>query len=367
MSDLIAYREGISAIDEQMAKLFEKRMELCSNIAAFKQKNGLGVRDPEREKNLIDRNKSFIENDDIRPYYMNFLRNTIDLSCSYQEMKMSGMKIAYNGVEGAYAYIAAKKMFPSARLLSMPDFISAYKSVESGECDCAVLPLENSLAGEVGTVMDLMYSGSLFINRLYDLPIRHYLLGIKGSTRDSVKTVISHPQALSQCSAYLSKMGFETEGVVSTSVAAMKVFDSQDPSLAAIASEESAELFDLSIIDSDLQDSDLNTTRFAVFSRSMNQSDNTIKYENGTFILVFTVKNEAGALASTLNIIGAHGYNMRSLKSRPMKNLQWNYYFYMEAEGNIHTQNGEDMLRELSVICDGLKLVGVFNQEGEQQ
>ena len=114
-------------------------------------------------------------------------------------------------------------------------------------------------------------------------------------------------------------------------------------------------------MDHDIQDFEFNSTRFAAFSRTLNTQDAQIKRENESFILVFTVKNEAGALASTLNIIGVHGYNMRSLKSRPMKDLQWNYYFYIEAEGNINSRNGKMMLQELSALCGGLKLVGTFH------
>ena len=361
MDELKEYRENISEIDKEMAALFEKRMENCKKIADYKQRNGLSIRDKKREDELVAANKDVVADDEIRPYYVNFLKNTIDLSCTYQEMQMNGMKIAYSGVEGAFAYIAAKKMFPKGRLIANEDFIEAYKSVESGEADCAVLPIENSLAGEVGTVMDLMYSGSLYINQIYDLPVRHHLLGVPGSSIDSIKTVITHPQASSQCAKYLSRHGISTETAANTAVAAKQIAKRNDVSVGAIASEDTADLYGLCIIDHDIQDMSTNSTRFAAFSRSMYTHDNSIKYDNESFILVFTVKNEAGALASTLNIIGAHGYNMRSLKSRPMKDLQWNYYFYIEAEGNINNQNGKDMLRELSALCAGLKLVGTYH------
>ena len=361
MDELKEYRSNISEIDKKMAALFEERMENCKKIADYKQKNGLSVRDIKRENDLVAVNKELIADDEIRPYYVNFLKNNIDLSCSYQEMQMSGMKIAYSGVEGAFAFIAAKKMFPKSRLVSNGDFVEAYRSVEAGDADCAVLPIENSLAGEVGTVMDLMYSGTLYINQIYDLPVRHHLLGVPGSTIDDIKTVVSHPQAINQCGKYLGRRRISTETATNTAVAAKMISEKSDKSIGAIASEATAELYGLDILDHDIQDVSTNSTRFAVFSRSMNTHDNSIKYENESFILVFTVKNEAGALASTLNIIGAHGYNMRSLKSRPMKDLQWNYYFYIEAEGNINNQNGKDMLQELSALCAGLKLVGTYH------
>lgn len=360
MSDLKANRDRIQEIDKQMAALFEERMKAAKEIGIYKQEHGLSVRDKAREADLIDRNKEYIEDDDIRSYYIRFLKQTIELSVALQEKFANGIKIAYGGVEGAYAYIAARHMFPGANYIAKPDHTEAYKSVENGECDCAVLPIENSFAGEVGTVMDLMYTGSLFINQVYDMPIRHRLLGVKGCSADTIKTVISHPQALAQCSGYVSKMGFETESAKSTSAAAEKVKTLNDTTVAAIGSDETAELFGLEVINSDIQRPGENTTRFAVFSRVQNKTVDTRRLEDAKFILVFTTKNEAGALASMLSTIGSHGYNMRNLKSRPLKSLPWNYYFYVEGEGNIHTKNGMDMMHELSVLGADIKLVGSY-------
>ena len=174
---------------------------------------------------------------------------------------------------------------------------------------------------------------------------------------------MSHPQALGQCSRYLSGRQLETETAANTSAAARQVLEAGDPSFAAIASEETASLFGLEILDNDIQNSGLNTTRFAVLSRSLRKGDPAAGSADENFILLFTVRNEAGALASVLNIIGAHGYNMRNLKSRPLPDMAWNYYFYLEAEGNIHTRNGQDMLQELSALCAGLKLAGTFREE----
>ena len=359
-NQLTVYRSQISEIDRQMAALFEQRMKICASIAEYKQSCGLSVRDYTREKEMIDRNRKLIEDPEIESYYVRFLRSVVDLSCALQEQKMQGMKVAYSGVEGAFAYIAARQMFPTARLDAQADFATAYRSVENGDVDCCVLPLENSSAGEVGTVMDLLFSGSLFVNQVLDLPVRHQLLGCPGASLKDIHMVISHPQALSQCSDYLNSHGFETQDASNTALAAKQVLELGDPTIAAIASDETARIFGLEILDSNIQDTDVNTTRFAAFSRVPNRPVSPKKREDEHFILVFTVKNEAGALAQTLNIIGAHGFNMRSLRSRPMKNLSWRYYFYLEAEGNIYTENGQDMLRELGAICARLQLAGTY-------
>lgn len=184
MSQLDQIRTKINDIDEKMAALFEERMHMSEQVAAFKRERGLSVRDAERERELIARSAACIGDEAVGSYYAQFLRKVIDLSCAYQTRLMEGMQVAYCGVEGAYAYIAARRMFPQARLVSYPDFSAAYHAVERGEVDSVVLPLENSYAGEVGTVMDLLFSGELFINQVLDLDISHSLLGMDGATPD---------------------------------------------------------------------------------------------------------------------------------------------------------------------------------------
>ncbi|MDD5923923.1 MAG: prephenate dehydratase domain-containing protein [Clostridia bacterium] len=360
MDELKKARVEIENIDTEMAKLFEKRMSLSETIAAYKKEHALPVKDQQRESEIINKYKSNIHSTQIMSYYTQFLKNIISLSCQYQSMLMSGQRVAYCGVEGAFAYIATKRMFPDASLVAYPSFSDVYASVERGECDCAVLPLENSYAGEVGTVMDLIFSGDLYVNRVIDVPIRHNLIANKDSDISQIKTVISHTQALHQCKKYIDDHNFDTMSYSNTAVAAKYVKETNDPSLAAIASEETAEFFDLKIIDSAINDVTNNTTRFAAFSRVQSKPSALGVRENESFIIVFTVENKAGSLAQTLNIVGAHGFNMRSLRSRPMKNLQWSYFFYLEAEGNINNQNGQDMLRELSAICARLKVIGTF-------
>ena len=361
MDELQKSRQTIEEIDKEMARLFEKRMDAAARIAEYKKEKGLSVKDSTREDALIEKNLGYIENPEHEGYYVNFMRNTINISRRFQEKLLSGMKVAYSGAAGAFAYIAAKTLFSEAELVCKHDFALAYKSVESGECDCAVLPLENSYAGEVSTVLDMAFSGSLFINQVIDLPVRHCLVGLPGSERKDIKKVISHPQALAQCTDYIERHEFTTKGFGNTALAAERVKEMNDPTVAAIASRETAEIMGLSILDENIQDSGINTTRFAVFSRSENAKKPEGRKDDEQFILVFTVKNEAGALAQTLNIIGAHGFNMRSLRSRPMKGLLWDYYFFIEAEGNINTVNGQDMMKELGALCARLKMLGSYN------
>ena len=358
MSDLKDIRKRINEIDKEMARLFEERMKASHEVANYKKEHALPIYDSTREQKVINKNVEFIKDEDIKEYYVNFLQNTMDISKRYQTSLLKGLKVAYSGVQGAFAYIAAKKMFPNAEYISYLSFNDAYKACEQGECDVCVLPLENSYAGEVGLVMDLMFSGSLYVNQVYELEVTHNLIGKKGTSIEKIKKVYSHKQALDQCIDFINEYKLEVEEAPNTAVAAKLVAELDDESVAAIASSETAELYDLEIIKSNINVSNINTTRFGAFCRVLHNpiSNNSSQQ----CILVYTVKNEAGALAKTLNIIGSHGFNMRSLRSRPMKELIWNYYFYVEIEGNINNNEGKDMLKALSIFCDKLKVVGVY-------
>ena len=360
MDKLNEARMTINEVDREMAGLFERRMQAVKRIAEYKKEHGLPIYDAAREKAVLERNAEFIRDYEVRSYYTRFMADTMAVSKQYQERVISGAKIAYCGIEGAFANIAAKKIFPYGRSVSYRDFRSAYEAVERGDCDCCVLPIENSYAGEVGQVMDLMFSGSLYVNGIYTLRIAHQLLGVEGASIKDVRTVVSHPQALAQCAEYIRIHGFETVEYANTAKAAKAVKDGGDRTVAAIASSETARLYGLETLDHDINESAVNSTRFAVFSRAQNQQLST---ENGKFMLMFTVKNEAGALVQALNVLASYGFNMRALRSRPMKDLAWEYYFYIEAEGDETGRNGTDMLRHIALHCDKLKVVGHYSDE----
>lgn len=358
--DLEKMRAKINDIDEKMAELFVQRMETSKAIAEYKIEYSLPIADKNREQVVIQRNAERIENTVMREYYINFLKTTMELSKAYQRRIMENMIVGYSGVPGAFGYMAAKQMFPDAKLVAYPDFNEAYLDCEKGKCDAVVLPIENSYAGDVGSVMDLTFSGSLYINQIVELDVVHHLMGTKEATKETIQEVISHPQALAQCAEFIQTNHYTIKECVNTAVAGKEVVEKNNPTLAAIASIETANLYGLKIIESNINSSRNNTTRFAAFSRCANQPIPTNKMGEH-FILVFTVWNEAGALAKTLNIIGAHGFNMRNLKSRPMKKLMWNYYFFVELDGNINTEDGKEMLKQLSTVCDRLKLVGTYH------
>lgn len=346
-------RATLTGIDRELLRLFEQRMQAVAGIAAYRQERGL----PARNADAAPESPGAVSDPEIAEYAPLFLQRLSELSARYQTRLQSGMRIAYCGAEGAFAFLAAGRLFSGSQRQGYPDFSKAYTSVESGECDCAVLPLENSSAGEVGAVLDLLYSGSLYVNRVAAFPVRHCLLANPGTRLSDIRTVLSHPQALMQCAGFLNALNAEAQEAANTALAAKTVRESGDPSLAAIASEEAAAHFGLTVLRGDISDRADNATRFAVLSRVPNRD---IAKENPHFLLFFTVPDRAGALVQALNILGVHGYNLCRLRSRPMKGLTWHYYFYVEAEGDPQTTDGQAMLRELNTLCGSLKLVGVF-------
>lgn len=356
MSDkLEKARSIINEVDAQMAELFVKRMRAVETVYEYKKEFGLPILDPKREDAVIEKNAALIGDDVLKGYYIDQLKHMMRVSRAYQYRLQNGLNVAYSGTEGAFAHVAAGKIFPSANRIPCRDFQEAYESVLSGACDVAVLPIENSYAGEVGQTIDLIFSGGLFINGIYELAIHQNLLGIKGAEVAGINQVTSHPQALGQCRDYIERKGFTTIEASNTAVAAKMVANANDRTLGAIASEETAHLYGLEVLDADINQSSENTTRFAVLSKVQATSP---KLTNS--VLMFTVKHEAGSLAKAISIIGSFGYNMTALRSRPLREHSWQYYFYVEVDGRTDTENGAKMMEELNLVCDRLKVVGTF-------
>ncbi len=266
------------------------------------------------------------------------------------------MKVAYSGIKGAYANIAAMKIFEGAECVPCSSFGSVYDAVTKGECDYGVLPIENSFAGDVSQVMDLLYFGNLYINGIYEMPIIHHLVGIMNTDISRIRAVYSHPQALDQCAEYIKEKGFIQNASSNTAVAARGVADLMDPSLAAIASAETAELYGLKVLDEKINERDDNMTRFVVVS----PSPEPITPLREEFSLILTVKDEAGSFAKAVTTIGNEGFNMRAIRSRPAKRLAWSYYFYIEGDGDLESENGVRMISRLKENCEVIRVIGNY-------
>ena len=358
--DLQAIRKEIAEVDERMAELFVRRMRLAQDVASYKKTYGLPILDAEQEARVLERGAQRVQDALISGYYRSFLQSVMDLSKQYQHRLIEGVRVAYNGVPGAFAHIAAGRIFPDAVLTSFSSFRDAYDAAASGACDYAVIPIENSYAGEVGPAMDLMFDGDLYVTGVYTLPITQNLLAVPGTRIADVHRVISHPQALSQCAVYIKRHGWETVTAENTAAAAKQVAAAKDPSTAAIASAETAALYGLDVLDHDINESAVNTTKFAVFTRV--REDRRPGGED-SFILMFTAADVAGSLAKAINVISDYGFNMKTLRSRPVREKAWEYYFYVVVEGDVFAPRGQRMLEALSGQCQKLKVAGHYTAE----
>ena len=267
------------------------------------------------------------------------------------------MTVSYSGIEGSFAAMAVDAIFPEETRMPCHSFREAYEKVVRGECEACVLPIENSYAGEVGQVSDLMFSGSLKIVGVYELPVSQCLLGVEGSSVDTVRKVMSHPQALEQCGDFIAGHGYEVIPNENTARAAREVAKQGDVSLGAIGSRAAAELYGLTILEEDINGSAQNVTRFAVFKDP--EAVGTMQPMKNT-ILIFTIRDFAGALARAISIIGKHNYNMRVIRSRPVKDVNWQYYFYTEIEAHLDTEEGWRMLEQLKTACEVIKVIGTY-------
>jgi len=359
MSDLDKARQAINDTDREIVRLFEQRMDAVRQVAEYKKEHGIPVVDTAREEHIVRKNAALVENEDYRSYYVSFLRSAMELSKDYQHRLLDGMRVAYSGVEGAFANIVAERIFPDAKAIPHSDFADAYGAVADGDCDCALLPVENSHNGDVGKVLDLAFFGNLYVTGVYEAEIVQNLLVVPGTTLEDIKTVISHPQALGQCAAYIKHYGFNTVEAVNTAVAVQQVAEIGRKDIAAIGSVEAGEKFGLTKLEGHINESGQNTTRFAVFSRARRAPSP----KDTRFILLFTVNNTAGSLGRAVSVIGEHGFNLRALKSRPTKELVWDYYFYAEGEGDLTGENGKAMLRELKECCSNVKILGSYEKE----
>lgn len=356
-------RERINKIDAEMARLFAERMEAARDVASYKKENGMPIFDAAREAQVIERNSAMVEDEVLRSYYVEFLKYNMKLSKEYQRQLLGGMKVAFCGVRGAFAEAAALKIFPKSQAVSYPSFKDAYRACEEGECDVAVLPIENSFEGDVAPVLDLMFFGSLYAKGIYELEVVHNLLVKPGTRLEDIKEVVSHPQALGQCAKFNEDHGFKVTEMSNTALAAKTVAESDRRDIAAIASQEAGELYGLNVLVPHINTSSANVTRFVVLSRAKE----TPKESDKKFILYFTVKNEAGCLGKALSIIGDYGFNLAALKSRPTKELVWDYYFFAEGSGNINGDIGTLMIRKLGDVCSSVKIVGSFENEVKLQ
>ena len=356
MDALEQARAEIDTVDAQLAALFERRMAAVLQVAEYKRAHGLPIYDAAREAAVLEKAAARIQQPALRPYYKDHVQHMMDLAKQYEAAVLGQSRAAYQGVEGAFAHIALKALFPHAEAVSYSTWDEVFEAVASGEAAHGVVPFENSHAGDVSAVLDLCYNHpELWVVDVYDLPISQNLLVLPGTQLSQLRTVYSHQQAIAQSETFLKQFRLPATAMANTAMAAKFVAESKDPTKAAIASAETAALYGLEILVPNINTDGDNTTRFIVLSREKPTVGNR-------FSLLFTVDNKPGKLAEVIQVIGASGFNMESIKSRPMPHVPFEYYFYVELVGDAAAGETAALLRELDRTCRTVRLLGVYTK-----
>ena len=363
MDDLQKARAEIDAIDAQMAALFEQRMQAVGQVARYKAATGKAVFDPAREQAVLDKNTARIGDEALRPYYRAFLEQAIAVSSAYQRELLGRDAAAYQGVEGAWSHIALRRLFPFACVKAFPTWAGVCDAVTGGQTQFGVLPFENSNAGDVSTVLDLLWARpALTVTAMADLPIRQDLLAVPGAALGDIRTVLSHQQALDQSRPFLQANGLATRDWSNTADAARYVAEQKDKSLAAIASAETAALYGLEILARGINEDGDNTTRFIVVERG-GESALAEPRAGQRLGLLFTVDHKPGRLARAIEYIGGQGFNMECIKSRPLPHVPFEYYFYVQliCQQDLTEADCAAFLRGMEALCRTVRLLGVFD------
>ncbi|MDP4153432.1 MAG: prephenate dehydratase domain-containing protein [Bacillota bacterium] len=372
--DLKDLRDEINKVDDELSRLFSQRMLLSEKVAALKTDTDQPVYNEERENEIIKNAEKRFDKS-IAGKGASLYSSIMLLSREYQYEYMiengkspkiierflnkdvyEEKRVCYYGSECSWSNLAAMKMCPDAEFSGSPDFDTVFEKVASGEADAGILPLDNSTAGTVREVYDLLLKNNLFISATCLLDIEYSLAGSKNTSKDTVKTVFSHPQSLSQCRNYLSENGFIPKEYFNTAAAAKFVSESGDNTTAALCNMYAAEKYGLEIIDDKIRDSALNTTRFIKVTGKP-----LVTVKSDIISIAFNLKNKSGVLAALLAVFKDYGVNLMKIESRPIPEKPFEYLFYLDFAGNIMDEKTKSILLLLESELPEIYLLGNYS------
>lgn len=364
-------RNDIDSIDKEILSLFIKRMSLCKNVAQFKIENNLPVYQGNREQDIIDNIRentpSHLADGAAALFY-----NIMDISkCVQQEellmntpfistkkLDLSGnVKVGCQGMDGSNSNTAADLLFNSPNIVYYHEFEDVFKAVDNGDVKFGVLPVQNSTTGSIIQIYDLMKKYDFYVARMVRVEIDHCLAVKKNTNFNNVKNVYSHPQALSQCSAFISENNLRAIPYENTATAAKFISQSNEP-LAAICSERCANMYDFNIIAKNIADSSPNYTRFICISKDFYLSDDA-----DVISILITIPNIQGSLSRLLTKFFVNGLNLEKLESRPLAGGSFNVMFYIDFQGNVNNPKVSALLTELQNEYPSFKFIGNFKEQ----
>ena len=364
--DLTEYRKEIDKIDDEILTLFLKRMEVASKVADFKKENGLSTVQKGREREILQRVSE--KSGALMEDYSRILFATLmDLSKSYQNKRNSVNKgelskriakaldntpkifphsgsVACQGIEGAYSQIACDKLFKNPYIRYVKSFEDVFVAVENGSCSYGILPIENSIHGTVNTVYDLMKNYNFHIIKSIKLKINHVLMAKNGVSMSDIKEIVSHEQALGQCSEFLKQYpDIKLTVCENTAVAAKLVSSSGRCDIAAISSPDCAEYYGLSILDENIANSDSNFTRFICITKELEIYPGADRTS-----IIINLPHTPGSLNAIISKFAMAGLNLTKLESRPIAGRDFEFSFYFDLEASIYSEDTVAILDELA-------------------
>lgn len=366
-------RESIDKLDETIVKALGERQKIVREILSNKLENEDEIRDPEREEKLLEKIRHKAPEVGMDPYFLEQLyREIIHHSVRYQthafmdhqneRSRDETIKVSYQGTDGAFSHQAAMRHFEqrysNVECIGYTRFDEAAQAVEDGEVDVGFLPIENTTAGSINDTYDLLNEKELFVIGEEVLKVQHCLMGPEKVQIENIRRILSHPQAIAQCSKFLTSLPrCHVESYFDTAMAARKVRDDADLSQAAIASAFAAEIYGLKILKRDLANQKENYTRFVIISPETVTCDPQLNCKTS---LIFATVDEKGELLKCLNLLGDNGINMTKLESRPRMGHPWQSLFYLDIEGNKEEPRIEDALRKLQKKAQYFKNLGSY-------
>lgn len=366
MRDLESIRTDIDAIDKAMLALFEERMHCSEEVALYKKEQGISILCPDREEALLASRLALTKEPAYQNYVDRFFRMLMSLSrdrqleiineSRYQEPIIHGddICVAYQGVPGANSEQATNLYFgEEAKTIACEQFIDVFKKVKEGNADYGVVPIENSTAGSVHDVYDLLGFMNCYIVGEQMLEINHCLLAKKGTK--TIRKVYSHPQALRQCQLFLKANHLEGIAFSNTAAAAKFVAESDADDIAAIASLSALKHYDLEVVQEGIQDVHGNMTRFVVVSNDPKDFTGL-----GKISLCLTIKHESGSLFRVLQYFANQNLNLVKIESRAIPSRPFEYLFYMDFEGDIGEEAVERILHEIAPNTLTVQMLGAY-------
>lgn len=375
--DLKEIRLKIDEVDKEIVDLFERRMELASHVAEYKRSVGKPILDKERETQKIQALQAMVCNDFNQIGIKELFTQIMSISRLYQYQLLANedftleksfttveklpinedTKVCFQGVPGAYSEQALVQFFgEDVRRFHVTEFKDIMKAVQEEDADYGILPIENSSAGTVGGIYELLMEyDNLTIVGQEIVKVEHALLGVEGTDLSTIERVYSHPQGLLQCASFLNQYDWDQIGVPNTAIAAEKIQNDKDVRKAAIASERCGTLYNLNVIQSCINQNPNNATRFIILANK-----NIYRKDAEKISISFTLPHESGSLYKILAHFIFNNVNMNHIESRPLQNKQWEYRFFVDIDGNLNDTAVRNALHGIRQETMEFRIIGNY-------